>query len=279
MEGVIMKESICKDNIPKSNTDHHVHRRILITGASRGIGAALAQGLWEDGHTVIAAARSLTGLRNLPNDSRLIKVELDVTSQTSIDDLFLELTAHPLLTNDRPPVEVLINNAGVADSAPLHRTSDELWMRMMDVNLTGSFRLTRAVVPALRKATYGRIIFMASVAGLAGNRYTSAYCASKHGVIGMMRALALELAQTQVTTNAICPGFVETDMAQLAIDAITQKTQRTPEEARAELEALNPQHRLIQTDELLHISRFLISEGARGVNGQALPVDGGQVQR
>ena len=180
-----MKENICKDNIYSN-----VHRRILITGASRGIGAALAQGLWEDGHTIIAAARSLTGLTDLPNDSRLIKVKLDVTSQKSIDDLFLELTEHPLLTSDRPQVEVLINNAGVADSAPLHRTSDELWMRMIDVNLTGSFRLTRAVIPALRKAKYGRIIFVASVAGLVGHRYTSAYCASKHGVIGMMRALA-----------------------------------------------------------------------------------------
>ena len=254
-------------------------RTVLITGASRGIGADIAVGLLEDGHRVVATARSLSGLSQvkeraltLPDGGdRLLTLPLDVCDQASVDRAADEVEAK------WGRVDIIINNAGVAGSAPLHRTEDELWSQMLDVNLTGSFRVTRRLLGPLRKADYGRVIFISSIAGLTGCLYTSAYCASKHGVIGMMRALALELAPTHVTANAICPGFVETDMARSAIDQIEANTDRDATAARQSLEGMSPQRRLFQTDEILHSVRFLIGEGARGVNGQSITVDGGQV--
>ena len=152
-----------------------------------------------------------------------------------------------------------------------------MWGRVIDVNLTGSFRVTRRLLKPMKKSSYGRVIFISSIAGLTGCLYTSAYCASKHGVMGMMRALALEVAQTSVTANAICPGFVETDMAQSAISNIESTTSRDQDDARAVIEQMSPQNRLFQPDEILHSVRFLMGEGARGVNGQSITVDGGQV--
>ena len=254
-------------------------RTVLITGASRGIGAAIAIGLLQDGHRVVATARKRSGLQELIDfaeqsddfKSRLLLLELDVCDQQSISTAVQQVQTH------WGHVEVLINNAGVASSAPLHKTSDELWSLMIDVNLTGSFRVTREVLGPMKKSQYGRVIFIASIAGLTGCLYTSAYCASKHGVVGMMRALALEVAQTSVTSNAICPGFVETDMAKDAMAQIQSSTQRAQAEARRALESFSPQNRLFQPDEILHSVRFLIGDGARGINGQAITVDGGQV--
>lgn len=236
-------------------------RIILITGASRGIGATLAYGLLEEGHRVVATARSLKSLDFIREQasqledglSRLLTLELDVCTQASVE------IAVKTIEERWGTVEILINNAGIAESAPLHKTSDELWQRMLDVNLTGSFRVSRQVLGQMKKLDYGRIIFISSIAGLSGCLYTSAYCASKHGVIGMMRALALEVAQTQVTSNAICPGFVETDMARDAMAKIQSNTQRGADEARNALEAFSPQKRLFQADEILHSVRFLIA--------------------
>ena len=254
-------------------------RTILITGASRGIGAQMALGLLEDGHRVIATARSLDGLNSLQDaarqleggSERLLTCQVDVCDDSSIDAAATEAESRWGL------IEVVVNNAGIAESAPLHRTSDEMWGRVIDVNLTGSFRVTRRLLKPMKKASYGRVIFISSIAGLTGCLYTSAYCASKHGVLGMMRALALEVAQTSVTANAICPGFVETDMAQSAISNIESTTSRDEDGARAVIEQMSPQNRLFQPDEILHSVRFLIGEGARGVNGQSITVDGGQV--
>ena len=253
-------------------------RTALITGASRGIGEAVALGLLEDGHKVVATARSLSGLKSLTDQAqskghldRLLCLEMDVCSQESVD------RACEQAESKWGYVDVIINNAGVAESAPLHKTTDELWSHMIEVNLTGSFRVTRRLLAPMKRSSYGRVIFISSIAGLTGCLYTSAYCASKHGVIGMMRALALEVAKTNVTSNAICPGFVETDMARTAIDQIQSSTDRDAASARGALESFSPQRRLFQTDEILHTVRFLIGEGARGVNGQAITVDGGQV--
>jgi NAD(P)-dependent dehydrogenase (short-subunit alcohol dehydrogenase family) len=254
-------------------------RTVFITGASRGIGAHVALGLLADGHRVVATARSLDGLTDLREaacqieggDERLLTCQVDVCHQASIDAAAAEAESRWGL------VEILINNAGVAASAPLHRTPDELWNQMLDINLTGSFRVARRLLGPMKKSSFGRVIFISSIAGLTGCLYTSAYCASKHGVIGMMRALALEVATTQVTANAICPGFVETDMAKNAISQIESTTERDHNAARAALEEMTPQRRLFQTDEILHSVRFLIGEGARGVNGQSITVDGGQV--
>ena len=254
-------------------------RTIFITGASRGIGAHIALGLLADGHRVIATARSLEGLATLSaearelegGEERLLTCQIDVCDQASIDAAAAEAESRWGL------IEVVINNAGVASSAPLHKTSDELWQQMLDINLTGSFRVTRRLLGPMKKSRYGRVIFISSIAGLTGCLYTSAYCASKHGVIGMMRALALEVAPTSVTANAICPGFVETDMTKNAIAQIESTTDRDHQSARTALERMTPQRRLFQTDEILHSVRFLIGEGARGVNGQSITVDGGQV--
>lgn len=245
--------------------------KIFITGASRGIGKALAFALYEQQHHIIATARTLDDLDFLPDDERIMKISLDVCQQESIERAKSDVYQH------WGHIDVLINNAGVAGSAPLHKTSDELWQQMLDINLTGSFKVTRAFLSDLRKQSYGRIIFMASIAGLAGCLYTSAYCASKHGVIGMMRALALELASTAVTCNAICPGFVETDMAYNAISKISKSTNRSMEQARASLESMSPQQRLIQPQEIVAMTQFLINEASQGVHGQALSIDGGQI--
>lgn len=250
----------------------------LVTGASRGIGQAVALGLLVDGHKVVATARSMSGMSQLKEravkeglSSRLLCLEMDVCDPTSIEMACTE--AEKCCGR----IEILVNNAGVAESAPLHKTSDELWAHMLDVNLTGSFRVTRRLLGPMKQSDYGRVIFISSIAGLAGCLYTSAYCASKHGVIGMMRALALEVARTQITANAICPGFVETDMAKVAIDQIQSSTDRDHASARGALESFSPQNRIFQTDEIVHSVRFLIGEGARGVNGQAITIDGGQV--
>jgi 3-hydroxybutyrate dehydrogenase len=246
---------------------------VLISGASRGIGSAIAKGLLADGYRVVATARKITDLEDLGEHPSLLKLPLDVTSESSVQNCVDQVE------QIWGPVEILINNAGIAQSAPLHKTTDEIWDQQIAVNLTGSFRLTRRTLGKMKSLPFGRIIFISSIAGLAGSLYTSAYCASKHGVIGMMRALALEVAGTQgkVTANAICPGFVETDMAYAAMDKIQQSTQRSADDAKKALEAYSPQKRLMQADEILHATRFLISEHAKGVNGQAITVDGGEV--
>ena len=254
-------------------------RVIFLTGASRGIGAELARGLLGDGHRLIATARDPASLTWLKEEAvRLEATERLLTCALDVSDLGSVTEAARLAQERFGVVEVIINNAGVAESAPLHKTSDELWSHTMQVNLTGPFWVTRALLPALRGRAYGRVIFIASIAGLTGSAYTSAYCASKHGVVGMTRSLALELASSGVTANAICPGFVDTDMAMSAVEKISTSTGRDAQEARAALEAFSPQRRLIQPSEVLHLTRFLIHDASRGVNGQALTIDGGQVQ-
>ena len=260
-----------------SSSSDFIPRRILITGASRGIGACIAKGLLDQGHFVIATARKKSDLAHLgPSidqdpQSRLLTAALDVCQSKMIDEVA------DLIDQHWDGIDVLVNNAGIAESAPLHKTSDEMWDRLIDVNLTGCFKVTRRFLGDLKRQEYGRVIFISSIAGLSGCLYTSAYCASKHGVIGLMRALALEVAPTAITANAICPGFVETDMAYDAMSQITASTGRSSGESRQALEQFSPQQRLIQPEEILHLTQFLIADQARGINGQALTVDGGQV--
>jgi NAD(P)-dependent dehydrogenase (short-subunit alcohol dehydrogenase family) len=248
-------------------------RTILVTGASRGIGAAIAEGLAQDGHLVAFAARSMDAIQQRANAVGGMAVRLDVTDAESVN------AAIDAVSRELGPIDVVVNNAGVALSMPFHKTDAALWERTLDVNLTGSYRVAHAVVPGMVARGFGRLIFLASNAGLSGYAYTAAYCASKHGMIGLMRGLAAELAKTGVTSNAICPGFVETDMAQQSIDRIVETTGRTPEQARKALERLSPQHRMMQVDEMLHVTRSLIPHGARGINGQAIVIDGGQVMK
>ena len=247
-------------------------RTALVTGASRGIGRAIAERLALEGARVVVSARSAEQLASvvsaLPGEGHRA-VSMDVGDGDSIAKGLAEIGQ----------VDVLVPNAGIAASAPYHRTDDAMWDEALRVNATGVFRLCRGLVPAMVKARSGRVVIIASNAGLTGYAYTSAYCASKHAVIGMMRAIALEIAESGVTINAVCPGWVDTDMATRAIDRIAAKTGKPASEARATLEAMSPQRRMVQADEVASLVAFLCSDEARGIHGQALAIDGGQVMK
>jgi NAD(P)-dependent dehydrogenase (short-subunit alcohol dehydrogenase family) len=247
-------------------------RTALVTGASRGIGRAIAERLAREGARLVVSARSAGALeeltRSLPGDGHRV-LPLDVGDRDALAAALADIGA----------IDVLVPNAGVAVSAPYHRTDDETWDEAFSVNVTSVFRLCRALVPAMVAARWGRVVIVASNAGLTGYAYTTAYCASKHAVIGMMRAVALEIAESGVTINAVCPGWVDTDMATRAIARIAKKTGKSSSEARAALEAMSPQKRMVQAEEVASLVAFLCSSEARGVHGQALAIDGGQVMR
>ncbi len=177
------------------------------------------------------------------------------------------------------PVDVLVNNAGIAESAPLERTDDAMWDRILELDVTSAFRVTRALAPPMVKAGFGRIINVASNAGLSGYGYSAAYCAAKHAMVGMTRALAIDLARTGVTINALCPGWVETQLADEAVARIAAKTGRSADEARAQLAQMSPQRRMITPDEVAHAALMLCEHGARGIHGQTIVIDGGAVMK
>lgn len=243
----------------------------LVTGASRGIGAAIAAALSERGYAVAWAARSEAALASLVAEHGGLAVVMDLTDDASMGAA-LERAREAL-----GPIDVLVNNAGIAESAPVEGTDDALWDRALRVNLTAPFRLTRACLPHMVAQRWGRVVFIASNAGLTGYRFTSAYCASKHGVVGLMRAVAAEVATKGVTVNAVCPGFVDTEMTQASIERIQSTTGRDAAAARKALESLSPQRRLIEVDEVVHCALSLLPEAARGIHGQTLVVDGGQI--
>ena len=173
--------------------------------------------------------------------------------------------------------DILVNNAGVAASAPLTRTTDEMWNRIIGVNLTGTFNCTRAALPHMLERGWGRVINIASIAGKTGAPYIAAYTASKHGVVGFTRAVATEVATKGITVNAICPGYVDTNMVRTAVDTITQKTGMDSEAALDTLKRMNPQQRLVTPDEVAGVAMLLVSDDGRGINGQAINIDGGAV--
>jgi len=175
------------------------------------------------------------------------------------------------------PVQVLVNNAGAAESAPFLKMDAALWRRMLDVNLTGTMLCTQAVLPGMLESGWGRVVNVASTAGQVGYAYVSAYCAAKHGVIGLTRALALELATKGVTVNAVCPGYTETDIVRESIERVVAKTDRSAEQARAEFVKANPQRRLVQPLEVADAVAWLCGERAGAVTGQSVSVSGGEV--
>jgi NAD(P)-dependent dehydrogenase (short-subunit alcohol dehydrogenase family) len=223
--------------------------RVVVTGGTRGIGAAVAARFAAAGEEVLALGRA----------------DCDVTDEEQVAALF-----------DRVgPVDVLVNNAGVAVSAPLAKTTLDQWRCTMDVNALGAFLCTRAALPGMRGRDFGRIVTIASTAGLRGAKYTAAYSAAKHAAVGLMRAVAAEVAGSGVTCNAVCPTFVRTDMTAESVRRIAATTGKSEADAEASLAGLSPLGRLLDPDEVADAVLYLV--GAAAVNGQSLVLDGGGV--
>ena len=247
-------------------------RIALVTGAGSGIGRAVAIRLSQAGLRVVLAARGADALAATaaacPGPG--LAVPADVTDPAAVDRLFGQVE------HDWGPVEVLIASAGAGYSARIERTSDADWQRMLDLNLTAPFRCLRRAMPGMRAGGYGRVVVIASTAARIGEPYLAAYTASKHGVLGLVRAAAAELAGTGVTVNAVCPGFVDTPMTAATIGNIVTRTGRTSDQARSALEARQPIGRLITPEEVAGAVWFCVASEA--VTGQAINVDGGTVQ-
>lgn len=252
-------------------------RHAMVTGAGRGIGAAIAGRLAELGARLTLMGRTEETLRDqgaeiaAAHGADVAHQVVDVSDQGAVARAFAGAA------DELGAAAVLVNNAGVASAAPFAKTDLAMWERTFAVNLTGAYLCSQRALPGMREAGWGRIVNVASTAGLTGYRYTTAYCASKHGLIGLTRALALELARTGVTVNAVCPGFTDTDIVRDAIENITEKTGRTEEEALAELTAGNPQGRLIRPEEVAEVVGWLCLPSAAAITGQAIPVAGGEV--
>jgi 3-hydroxybutyrate dehydrogenase len=248
-------------------------RVALVTGASKGLGAAIARRLRAGGARLALVGRDGDALAAIARETDGLALQADVT------DLPAVLRALERVREELGPISILVQNAGVASSAPLAATDDAMWEHTMAVNVTAPFRIARAVVPDMVRKKYGRVVHVASNAGLTGYAYTSAYCASKHALVGLTRALATEVAKSGVTVNAVCPGFLDTEMTDRAVAMIAKKTGKSREEARRALSDLSPQKRLVDIKEVAHVVAMLCEDEARGVNGQSIAIDGGQVMQ
>lgn len=227
-------------------------RLVVVTGGTRGIGAAVAKRFTDLGDRVVALGRA----------------DCDVTDESAVASVFGALGE----------VDVLVNNAGVSASAPLTRTSLDSWRSQWEVNATGAFLCTRAVLPGMLARDRGRIVTVASTAGLAGQKYTTAYAASKHATVGLMRAVAAEVAGTGVTSNAVCPTFVRTDMTTTTVHRIATTTGRSEEDSERLVAGMSPLGRLLEPDEVAHAVAFLAARESAAINGQTIVLDGGGIQ-
>ena len=255
-------------------------RHALVTGAARGIGAAIARALAAEGATLTLLGRSVASLQTLADELNASKAApgqahgialADVADAEQVADAFAQARTQ------RGPITILVNNAGQAESAPFAKTSLDLWQRMLAVNLTGTFVCAQAALPDMLAARQGSIVNIASTAAQRGYAYVCAYVAAKHGVLGLTRSLALELATKGITVNAVCPGYTDTDILRDSVAKVVAKTGRSEAQALAEFTAGNPQARVVQPQEVADAVRWLCGDGASAVTGQAISVSGGEV--
>ncbi|HSH75565.1 MAG TPA: SDR family NAD(P)-dependent oxidoreductase [Longimicrobiales bacterium] len=249
-------------------------RGAVVTGGGRGIGRAVARALAAEGAAVVVTARSADEIESVAAELRAEghtahAIPCDVADESSVQAMAEE--AAGLVGT----VDVLVNNAGIALSNPVKRLPLQEWNQIMAINATGTFLCTRAFIQGMIDRAWGRVINVSSVAGLRGGRYIAAYTASKHAQVGFTRALAAEVADKGITVNAICPGYVDTPMAEYSISRMVEKAGITAEEALDHLRSLNPQHRLIRPEEIAHVALMLCGENGVGINGQAIAIDGG----
>lgn len=245
-------------------------KRALVTGGGRGIGAACARALAEAGAHVVVCGRTRAEIEAVAAEVGGSWIVCDLADRAATDRMLAT-------AREAGRIDVLVNNAGAAESASLGKTDDAMWDRLLELDATAPFRIVRALVPAMIDARWGRVINIASNAGVSGYGYTAAYCAAKHAMVGFTRALAIDLARTGVTINALCPGWVHTKMSDEAVARIAEKTGRSPDDARTQLERMSPQCRMIEPIEVAHAALMLCADAARGIHGQTIVIDGGAI--
>lgn len=255
------------------------NRTAFVTGGGRGIGRAIAFSFAREGARVFVVARTVAEIERVASELRAECGEqsashgvCDVADPRSVAHAFDE--AREFFGRG---ADILVNNAGIAESAKLTETTDEFWQRHLAVNLSGTFYCMRAALPSMVERGWGRVVNVASIAGKTGAPYIAAYSASKHGVLGLTRSAALEVAAKGVTVNAVCPGYVDTLMTARAVEHIKAKTGRKREESLEAIKRMSPQNRLVTSEEVAAVALLLASEEGRGITGQAINVDGGTV--
>ncbi|MBM3533912.1 MAG: SDR family oxidoreductase [Alphaproteobacteria bacterium] len=243
----------------------------LVTGGGRGIGLAIAQALTGEGMRLTLVGRDRARLQEAARPLKATPIAADVSDPKAIE------RAHAEAVAANGPVDVLVNNAGIVETALVHKTSLEMWERLLRVNLTGAFLWSKVVVPGMVERKWGRIVNIGSTTSQRGYAYVAAYAASKHGMLGLTRSLAMEVVKAGVTVNAVCPGYTDTDIVSEAVKAIVAKTGKGEDFAEASLTQYNPQGRLIRPEEVAATVLWLVRPGSESVTGQAISLSGGEI--